>query len=674
MYRFISWLISNPSRAKFFCKHCNLKFYRDENSQDESLESLLVSMRADSRCELTVSHPQWVLKCLEGYKSSVVKEGLEEEEHYVDRMIDDLTADDGEPSQFGSCSSHEDVPKAKLNAESQDSFCSAVTLDSMVASDESVSNDRKERPKSASKKNNGLDPYIRMLNQMANNSKGSVDDNSVSTSSSDGYSSQFDSSITGSKDEAYKLAAKSPKSPFRNKVVLSLSSTDEAEPQPHRSTGKAKGHRKVKSFHGITSLSRRSEVEYISSQDDFNEPAEIDTRNTSYAEQATRSAINNSGLFLNSTPITNFSVSYDDGELDIQRKTQFKAMGSIPRVGGRTEALPKVPLHSKAPVSAAPVDNSDDRSTNSAAVNFSQIYQDDSSAGSVDKKVKVVNPSSAPGAEDFDDNSTIESSLASVSSESLVIPSTSALSTKSKSVLNVYEDKENSSSNVQNRLPQSLSLLDQPYYSKPHSVSPKKQTKNLERQKSFREEVEQTIVKKDVTLFNMRMQLEAENKYFSATMRSADSATKSIEQSIQLMNSRDSDAALTELLLTDSADYASFKIPPQSTELLNAMETQLSTIEAAVQRDMRNNGIISAGSGNGSSGKGKDKSEYLKALASTLRQRIASQRERLKMAAYYKAVLQERHKGLNDLTSNCKSLGQEVLTASKKSKAPEPVE
>ena len=688
LFRFLTWLVSNQSRTEFFSKHCNLKFYADEKIQSDSddfKDFISVTMRIDSRCELTHSHPQWAAKCFTAYKNSVMKDGLEDEVHYVDRMIDDLISDSDDQSQFES-SSVEDVDNVpqKWKTASRDSFSSfvsAVTVDSILASSEikhggsDVDNDITERK--------GIETYIRMLEKVAQKSKDMHEDinESISTSSSECYSGQFDSctpddaSNSGSKDDTTIATGQvfRTRVPYRRDAYVKLQSDDVVEASQMRA-GTLGSQRRIKSFHGATSLSRRQDNAFTHSMDEQNYSIE-NAGDVPYAMQANCS-IDHSGVFLDTFANSNLKASYDDGELNIQKKNPFNVssctskelLGQPGRASSKGLTKRSVPKKST---------SSDEMSVNVA---FSDIYKDDSSTGSArEQKSKVQ--AGIPVRTEFDDVSTIASSSIELDDNGTIengaVTDTKTnkansenqekVSYETRSKLFDLADKENNST-IQNKL-SAPRLFQQPYVSK-FAVSLPKKTKlsaeaRLMQAKSFREDVEKTIVAKEVTVFNLRMELDAKNKYFSATMRSADSTTKFVEQIIQQVNARNSQATLTELLLTDSADYTAFKVPEQSVTALEELESQLSTLETALQRENRNSLNANA------TGKGKNKAELLKALAGTLRQRIASQKELLKMAGYYKSVLQEKNKLLLDMTSKCKSLGNQVLATSK---LPPPIE
>eukprot|EP01036_Dinobryon_divergens_P023634 gene23634-32002_t len=653
--------------------------HQEEKNQcdsDESTDSILVSMRIDSRCELTHSHPQWAAKCFAAYKNRVLKDGLEDEVHYVDRMVDDLLGDTDDPSQFESSSIEDgdNIPHKWKTAsrDSLTSFVSAVTVDSILASSEIKNGENEDNVDS--KERRGIESYIKMLDKVAKKSKhlreGNSISESISTSSSDCYSGQFDScapddvSYSGSKDDTTIGTGQvfRTRVPYRRDTFVNLHSNDEVEADQVR-TGFLGSQRRIKSFHGATSLSRRQDNSFTHSSEAQSYSFE-NRGDVPYAEQANRS-IDHSGVFLDTFAKTNLKTSYDDGEL---KKNQFKVAATAPT---SKEMLGKPScVVSKGAVNGVPKKStsSDEISVNIA---FSDIYRDDSSTGSAPIQ-KSKGSDGFPVKSEFDDESTIASSSVELEDDGAIdkssVPGTSKTNlekkqnasneTSSKSFNSA--DKENNSG-IQNALPAPQLL--QPPYAK-FAVSPTKQTKpttetRLEKTKSFRQEVEKTIAAKEVTLFNLRMELDAKNKYFSATMRSADSTTKFIEQIIQQVNARNSDAALTELLLTDSADYSAFKVSDQSIEEIEKLESQLSALETALQREARPSLNSNA------AGKGKNKPELLKALAATLRQRIASQKELLKMARYYKSVLQEKNKLLLDVTSKCKSLGNQVLTTSK---------
>ena len=633
-------------------------------------------MRIDSRCELTHSHPQWAAKCFVAYKNRVLKDGLEDEVHYVDRMVDDLLGDTDDPSQFES-SSIEDGDPHKWKTASRDSltsFVSAVTVDSILASSEIKNGENEDNIDN--KERRGIESYIRMLDKVAKKSKdlreGSISE-SISTSSSDCYSGQFDScapddaSYSGSKDDTTIGTGQvfRTRVPYRRDTFVALHSNDEVEADDQALGGFVGSQRRIKSFHGATSLSRRQDNSFTHASEVQNYSIES-SGDVPYAVQANRS-IDHSGVFLDTFAKINLKASYDDGELNTQKKNPFK----VAATPTSKELLGKPScVVSKGAVNSAPKksSSSDESSVNIA---FSDIYRDDSSTGSV--PVQKSNGSAGfPAKSEFDDESTIASGSLEIDDDGTIDNSSTAdinktISEKKHKVSNETAsksfnsaDKENNRG-VQNKLPAPHLL--QPPYAK-FAVSPTKQTKSttetrLERTKSFRQEVEKTIAAKEVTLFNLRMELDAKNKYFSATMRSADNTTKFIEQIIQQVNARDSEAALTELLLTDSADYSAFKVSDESVEAIDKLESQLLALETALQRETRTTLNASA------TGKSKNKSELLKALAATLRQRIASQKELLKMARYYKSVLQEKNKLLIDITSKCKSLGNQVLATSK---------
>lgn len=647
MFNFVTWLISNQSRAAFLSKHCNLRFYRDENkSGEESFESLLIGIRVDSRCELTKSHTPWVAKCLSGYRNHLIKTDNEEEVFYVERMIDELMNED-ENCDYGFHSDGEDEEKPEKvgHAKSSDSmgtFCSAVTIDSLLEADKPK--DSTKSPSSKNQSGGGLDPYVKMLQKMANNKskdgKGEPDDEyDYSSSSSECYSGHFDSSVADeSKYDHNRSVSKDFNEPkhvrqltFKTsspRNLITYSSDDgeeEEEKEKERFQRGARAHRKTKSFHGITSLTRRQGGLASFSQEEEEEGGPDAFKNASYAVQASQSN-ENSGLFLrNRTKHTQGHI-FDDAEMDVHNRKHLTTgqNKSVLSAVSKDALLPKVGSVANNVILAS---RSFDKKGGGGGQQQQQDLSDESSAVSYSKIHKEE--------DSCDDNSTIATSLASASESN-------DFNTKKKTTTFKFDNKENSSA-------ANMLLL------QPSQMQQMKKTTQVlspvekqQQAKAFRAEIEQTIVAKDVSLFNLRLQLDAKNKYFSAAVKSGDNTRKYIEETLQ---SALSTTSATELLLTDSADYVNFEIPRHVAEKLTGMEKLLIELDSSMQHD--------------NSPSLRKKVEYLRACISTLRQRISTQKELTKMAAYYKRVLQEKNKGLKDLTTHCKTMAEGIISTSK---------
>lgn len=67
---FVSWVISSNDRELFLSKSCNLKF---KHANPDNVELIKVFVYSDSRCQVNKKNPEWVRKCVQGWKQHCEK-------------------------------------------------------------------------------------------------------------------------------------------------------------------------------------------------------------------------------------------------------------------------------------------------------------------------------------------------------------------------------------------------------------------------------------------------------------------------------------------------------------------------------------------------------------------------------------------------------------------------